>query len=66
MNIIKHGKPKVTIKRFRCEECGCTFEADKCEYKCDSQYKETYFYCQCPECGGGAYEIAAPQTAERT
>lgn len=57
MKIIKHGKPpkvKSTVKRFKCENCGCVFEADRGEYRCSSQYNEYYFYCECPECKCGS------------
>jgi len=56
MNVIKHGKPKITLKRFECEVCGCIFEADKDEYTGHSQYNEMWFIARCPECGGRACE----------
>lgn len=60
MNIIQHGKQpeeKRTIKRFKCANCGCVFEADKDEYHCSNQYNEFYSYCECPECKRTAHEI---------
>ena len=52
MKIIKEGNldKLKKIKRFECKECGCIFEAEKDEYKWDSQYNETYYYCKCPCC----------------
>lgn len=38
------------VKRFECKSCGCIFEADKTEYRSNSQYNETYYYCECPFC----------------
>lgn len=35
MKIIQHGRRKTelsTIKRFKCNACGCVFECDKDEY----------------------------------
>lgn len=51
MKIIKHGSPLLTTKRFKCDMCGCVFEADKDEYKVGFWRNETLYSCQCPECG---------------
>lgn len=56
MKVIKSGRP-VTIQlkkgplRFECRSCGCVFEAKKGEYRVGSQYNETEYMCNCPECG---------------
>ena len=57
MKIIKEGNldKLKKIKRFECKECGCIFEAEKDEYKWDSQYNETYYYCACPCCNQIVY-----------
>ena len=57
MKIIKEGdlKKLKKIKRFECKECGCIFEAEKDEYKWDSQYNVTYYYCTCPCCNQTVY-----------
>lgn len=58
MEILVHGNPEKLkeVRRFTCSACGCMFKADKTEYKSSQQYNETYYYCQCPECGNTAYE----------
>lgn len=58
MKIIQHGRPKELriLKRFKCSDCGCIFEADKDEYKVGSKYNETYYFCPCPDCGKFVYE----------
>lgn len=43
------------IKSFTCKECGCVFEADKTEYRSESQYNEEYYACKCPTCGQWVY-----------
>lgn len=59
MKIIKHGNPKYNKpdRCFKCDNCGCVFEAEYGEYKTGSQYNETYRYCKCPECGKQANEV---------
>lgn len=61
MKIIRQGDPDRLhkVKRFVCRECGCIFEADKEEYKTESQYNESYVWCECPYCANTAYEDAA-------
>ena len=58
MTIIREGdleKPKQN-KRFKCLECGCTWEADKSEYKKEPPYRnEIYFSMDCPACGVRVY-----------
>lgn len=59
MKIIEHGNPKYNKpdKRFKCNYCGCVFEAEYKEYKCaGSQYNIPYYECKCPECGNIAYD----------
>jgi len=57
MKIIKEGDlNKIKkIRRFKCEKCGCIFEAEEDEYKCGNQYNEIYYYCSCPCCNQTAY-----------
>lgn len=52
MKIIQDGNPDKLkeIVRFTCKKCDCIFEAEKGEYKTDSQYNETYYICECPFC----------------
>ena len=53
MKIIKHGDPEkiAQVKVFKCDHCGCEFEADKTEYTYDdSRAWMDFYYCQCPEC----------------
>lgn len=58
MKIIRHGDIGETVKKFRCEVCGCEFEATADEYdvvkteidKIDCKNLSTAF-CTCPECG---------------
>lgn len=59
MKILKHGDHRriYDTKTFRCGHCGCEFEANKTEYKCDTQYNEIYYYCVCPECYVNAPEV---------
>lgn len=63
MKIIKQGlgeeewkRKAKEIRRFKCDRCECIFEAEKSEYKSSSQYNETYYYCECPNCRYSAYE----------
>lgn len=66
MKIIQHGKPKTdfnTIKRFKCDFCGCVFEADKGEYKVGTQYNSIYHQCKCPDCGKHANEVIMRENA---
>ena len=53
MRIIKNGnleKPK-QIKRFKCDNCGCVFEAEKGEYKYMLLPRNDVIYgCECPYC----------------
>ena len=57
MKIIKEGdlRKLKKIKYFECKKCGCIFEAEKDEYKCDSQYNEIYYCCACPYCNQMVY-----------
>lgn len=60
MKIIQHGRtePKFsTIKRFKCDSCGCVFDADKGEYKAGQQYNDLFYQCKCPDCGKHANEV---------
>lgn len=53
MKIIKQGNLEKLkqIKRFKCDNCGCVFEAEKDEYRyvCSSR-NEDYYSCICPYC----------------
>lgn len=57
MKVLKEGDPNraerfvIQTRRFKCERCGCIFEADKGEYKFVSQYNEVSYFCKCPCCG---------------
>lgn len=57
MKIIKEGDLKriKKIKTFSCKACGCVVEADKTEYKSNSQYNDTYYYMECPCCHNTMY-----------
>ena len=57
MKIIKEGNldKLMRVKRFKCKECGCIFEAEKDEYKRGRQYNGTYYYCACPCCNQTVY-----------
>lgn len=64
MKIIKHGNPKYNKpdRKFRCDYCGCIFEAEYGEYKygnCqyNTWYYEWYYECECPECKRKAYSL---------
>ncbi len=48
MKIIKAGKVPEKVRRFECLQCGCIFDADEGEYKCEEFYG---YYVQCPCCG---------------
>ena len=52
MKIIMHGDINkiLKIQRFRCNHCGCIFEATKNEYE-DGGAKEPGLWCKCPDCG---------------
>ena len=54
MKVIRPGDPEKqrAIKMFRCENCGCEFEADRTEYKTASDYRNGHYcICPCPTCG---------------
>lgn len=64
MKIIQHGRPKTvlnTIKRFKCDSCGCVFEADKDEYANQTNFDPSKMFCAyrclCPECHYVANEV---------
>lgn len=58
MKIIVEGKIPKKTKRFKCEHCGCEFEADKGEYKRAKRLEymfggveyQTEYQCECPCC----------------
>ena len=58
MKIIKDGlsyeeieKKRKGIRRFKCNFCGCVFEAEQNEYKCNQYYNSELSYtCLCPKC----------------
>lgn len=64
MEIIKEGlsykeleQKRKAVKRFKCDYCGCVFDAEKDEYEC-KQYNHTElgYCCQCPHCDSIARE----------
>ena len=64
MRIIKAGRPKRAIARFECRECGCVFEAERCEYRIETDYRNGHYYvCPCPTCGKDV--IRYPEEVER-
>lgn len=52
MKIIKEGHPDAVKRRvrFRCNRCGCVFEADFGEYTIDFFRNEESYSCECPTC----------------
>ena len=56
MTIVVHGDPNKTraVKRFRCDYCGCVFDAEKGEYQSAealAQQKDNLeAYSMCPCC----------------
>lgn len=55
MKILVDGNLK-KVKIFRCNTCGCVFEADNSEYKYSrAQYNQSYYECKCPCCGKTGY-----------
>lgn len=59
MQILEHGDPaKINpIVMFKCSNCGCSFKADKTEYRKEVLLTFDYYYCDCPECGEKADKI---------
>ncbi len=63
MTVLKEGNCDcakmlvLKIRRFKCDQCGCVFEANKDEYKSVAQYNDIYYFCKCPCCGENANEI---------
>lgn len=63
MKVLKEGdrdRAKQSVlqtRRFKCDCCGCVFEATKGEYKSSTQYNEFYCFCKCPCCGENADEV---------
>ena len=61
MKIIKDGKIPSRIKKFKCDNCGCIFEAELGEYISSSQMEVMHddlpgWKCKCPCCGNYAYK----------
>lgn len=61
MQILKEGNISNSAKIFKCEKCGCVFEADKDEREITNCWitppePEPIFYYICPTCG---YKIDA-------
>lgn len=58
MKIIKQGdlNKLKRIKRFKCEHCGCVFEADNTEYVHKFSQRENcdWYEIKCPTCGNFA------------
>lgn len=68
MKIIKQGKTKEVVeailrhtKRFKCNTCGCIFEANDDEYE---YHMYTDVTCKCPNCGQNARGIEKNETIE--
>lgn len=58
MKIIQDGNLERITKpmRFKCNECGCVFEAEKGEYKYELSGKnEDMYKCECPYCHKKGY-----------
>lgn len=49
MRIIKPGK--VPVKTFKCDVCGCLFEASRKEFAIWNPMCGGAASCRCPECG---------------
>lgn len=60
--VIKHGDPnKISgLKYFKCDYCGCVFEAEKEDYWFGDQ-RDTCYYSSCPDCGAGCSETRRPK-----
>lgn len=62
MKITKHGDKKLAeLKRkkyvkFKCDDCGCEFEADNTEYKYSCYLNEDLYSIKCPCCGNVCYK----------
>lgn len=57
MKIVKHGvKKKLCGVRFKCDSCGCVFDAelDECK-RAEGGMGHPYHICNCPECGNVEY-----------
>ena len=51
IKIIKPGKKPETTKRFKCQYCGCVFEADRGDYEEGySMGIGSYLRIYCPVC----------------
>lgn len=54
IRILKHGKPKLYVRRFVCDKCGCVFLADRDEYISVWDYlnhtPSIAYECECPCC----------------
>ena len=61
MKIIKPGNYEkfLKLKRFRCKQCGCEFEADHFEYKVADpivyMHDGITAVCKCPLCDAAVY-----------
>ena len=52
IKIIKLGKKPDTVKRFKCRNCGCVFEADRQDYEEVYILSNGYYLLiDCPTCG---------------
>ena len=60
MKIIVEGKIPKKTKRFKCEYCGCEFEADEGEYKnvgiCAYLHDGIEWESECPCCHKTVYK----------
>ena len=62
MNIIKEGNPNYKLceqKYFRCDFCGCEWEANHDEY-----FYTSPAHCKCPNCGAIVYELGSYKRSE--
>ena len=64
--VLKHGDPdKINgLKYFRCDYCGCVFEAEKSDYWGGDQ-RDPGYYSSCPDCGAGCSETRKPKDAKQ-
>lgn len=68
MKIIKKGDlTRVdTTRHFNCKHCGCLFEANRSEYKTQSDFRNGHFYVhQCPTCGQDVIAYPEEEAAYR-
>ena len=61
MKILEHGDPRKInpVIRFKCNNCGCMFEANREEYSKKVLLGVNLYFCDCPECGEPSDELNA-------